>query len=182
MKRIGHILSPRADVYEFKSICFGLTNAPVTFKRMVDEVLVGLKWNTFLVYLDDSIILAPTMSHHLALLVSVLQRIERAWLKFKLSKCSFLEQSLKVPGFLLLLAKASTDPAKISAMPDFPIPLNVKEVQSFLVIFSYYLRFVPEFAILVRPISNVTKMSQLFSCGNERQRSFEALKTLKTKS
>jgi hypothetical protein len=86
------------------------------------------------------------------------------------------------PGTFIVISEGSTDPAKISALPDFPIPLNVNEVQSFLVIFSCYLRFVPEFTILGRPISNMMQMSQLFSCGDELQRSFEALKILRTKS
>lgn len=159
---------------------FGLTNAPATFQRMMDVVLAGLKWNTCLVYLDDIVIFAPTVSQHLARLESVLQRIDRAGLKLKLQKCSFLEQSLKVLGFIVSSEGLSPDPAKIAAVRDFPIPRTVKEVQSFLGLCSYYRKFVPGFAVLARELSNLTKKNQRFAWGKEQQRSFEALKTVLT--
>jgi hypothetical protein len=81
-------------LFEFHVMPFGLTNASATFQRMMDVVLAGLKWNSCLVYLDDIVVFAPTVSQHLERLESVLQRIEWAGLKLKLSKCSFLEQSL----------------------------------------------------------------------------------------
>jgi len=146
----------------------------------MDVVLAGLKWNSCLVYLDHIVIFAPTVTEHLVRLESVLQRIERAGLKLKLSKCSFLEHSLKVLGFIVGSEGLSPDPAKISAVRDFPIPRNVKEVQSFLGLCSYYRRFVPKFAILARPLSSLTKKDQRFSWGDDQQRSFEALKTTLT--
>ena len=38
-------------LWQFKKMPFGLCNA--TFQRMMDIVLTGLKWKTFLIYLDD---------------------------------------------------------------------------------------------------------------------------------
>ncbi|KZS10738.1 Uncharacterized protein APZ42_024709 [Daphnia magna] len=133
-------------LFEFKVMPFGLTNALATFQRMMHVVLAGLKWNSCLVYLDDIVVFAPTVSQHLERLESVLQRIERVGLKLKLSKCSFLEQSLKVLGFIVMRKGISPDSEKISPVRDFPVPRNVKEVQSFLGLCSYYRRFVPNFA------------------------------------
>ncbi|KZS10218.1 Uncharacterized protein APZ42_025366 [Daphnia magna] len=147
-------------LFEFKVMPFGLTNAPATFQRMMDVVLAGLKWNSCLVYLDDIVVFALAVTQHLERLESVLQRIERAGLKLKLSKCSFLEQSLKVFGFIVSGEGISPDPEKISAARDFPVPRNVKEVQSFLGLCSYYQRFIPNFAVVARPLSNMTKKNQ----------------------
>ena len=44
---------------------FGLCNAPATFQRLMDLVLVGLQWSHCLVYLDD-IIIQSTSCKHLA--------------------------------------------------------------------------------------------------------------------
>ena len=167
-------------LFEFKVMPFGLTNAPATFQRMMDVVLAGLKWNTCLVYLDDIVVFAPTVTQHLERLESVLQRIGRAGLKLKLSKCSFLEQSLRVLGYIVSSKGLSPDPEKISAVRDFPVPRNVKELQSFLGLCSYYRKFVPDFAVLARSLSNLTKKNQRFLWGEEQQRSFEALKTVLT--
>jgi hypothetical protein len=167
-------------LYEFRVMPFGLTNAPATFQRMMDVVLAGLKWNTCLVYLDDIVVFAPTVSQHLERLETVLQRIDKAGLKLKLSKCSFLEQSLKVLGYIVNSEGLSPDPAKIAAVHDFPTPRTVKEVQGFLGLCSYYRKFVPGFAVLARALSNLTKKAQRFVWGEEQQRSFETLKTLLT--
>ncbi|KZS03393.1 Uncharacterized protein APZ42_033842 [Daphnia magna] len=138
-------LSITADgLFEFKVMPFGLTNAPATFQRMMDVVLAGIKWNSCLVYLDDIVVFAPTVSQHL-------ERLGEG---------------------------ISPDPEKISAVRDFPVPRNVKEVQSFLGLCSYYRRFVPNFAVVARPLSNMTKKNQRFSWGEEHQRSFEAMKTI----
>jgi hypothetical protein len=167
-------------LFEFKVMPFGLTNAPATFQRMMDVVLAVLKWKICLVYLDDIVVFAPTVTQHLERLESVLQRIGRAGLKLKLSKCSFLEQSLRVLGFIVSREGLSPDPEKISAVRDFPTPRNVKELQSFLGRCSYYRKFVPDFAVLARSLSNLTKKNQRFLWGEEHQRSFEALKTVLT--
>jgi hypothetical protein len=42
--------------YRFRRMPFGLRNAPATFQRMVEIVLSGLTWKSYLVYLDDIII------------------------------------------------------------------------------------------------------------------------------
>jgi len=35
---------------------FGLVNAPGTFQRAMDQILLDLKWSICLVYLDDIVI------------------------------------------------------------------------------------------------------------------------------
>ena len=43
-------------LFKFNRIPFGLCNAPATFQRLMDAVLAGLKWRSFLVYLDNIIV------------------------------------------------------------------------------------------------------------------------------
>jgi len=43
-------------IYHWLSMPFGLTNAPASFQRALDIILLGLKWQICLVYLDDVII------------------------------------------------------------------------------------------------------------------------------
>lgn len=71
-------------LYQFRVMPFGLSNAPATFQRMMGVLLVGLKWNTCLVYLDDIVIFSKTFSEHLTRLERVLLRIRGANLKLKL--------------------------------------------------------------------------------------------------
>ncbi|CAF2097926.1 unnamed protein product, partial [Rotaria magnacalcarata] len=52
-------------LYEFKIMPYGLMNAPVTFQRLMDIVVAGLKWQCYLVYIDDEIIYSRTFDRHL---------------------------------------------------------------------------------------------------------------------
>ena len=52
---------------------FGLCNGPATFQRLMDLLLVGIQWNSCLVYLDDIIVLGKTFEDHLEHLAQVFQ-------------------------------------------------------------------------------------------------------------
>jgi len=51
--------------YLYIRLCFGLSNAPATFQRVVDMILAGLKWKSCLVYLDDLIVFSQSAGEHL---------------------------------------------------------------------------------------------------------------------
>ena len=51
-------------LYEFRRIPFGLNNAPSTFQRLMDKVLLRLKWHMCLVYLDDVLVFGKNFQEH----------------------------------------------------------------------------------------------------------------------
>lgn len=68
---------------------FGLCNAPSTFQRLMDNVLMELKGEKALVYLDDIIIYGNSIEQHTQRLERVLQRLQSANLYVQLPKCNF---------------------------------------------------------------------------------------------
>ena len=60
-------------LYELNEMPFGLSNAPVTFQRLTEVVLRGLTFEIALIYLDDIIVFASSMSQHLQRLRMVFQ-------------------------------------------------------------------------------------------------------------
>ena len=56
----------------------------------------------------------------------------------KRSKCSFAQQEFEYLGHVISGAGVQTDPAKISAVKDWPVPTNVKQVRGFLGLTGYY--------------------------------------------
>jgi hypothetical protein len=52
----------RTGLYEFRTMPFGLCNAPATFERIMASVLRGLNWTLCLVYIDDIVVAGPTVS------------------------------------------------------------------------------------------------------------------------
>ena len=88
-------------LFEFKAMPFGLSNAPATFQRYMDAAFAGLKWTCCLVYLDDVIIFSKSFEEHMAYLKLVLDRIRKANLRIKESKCSFCRPELIYLGHKL---------------------------------------------------------------------------------
>ena len=43
-------------LFEFKTMPFGLCNAPSSFQREMDSVLAGLIWRTLIVYLENILV------------------------------------------------------------------------------------------------------------------------------
>ena len=78
-------------LYQFRVMPFGLCNAPGTFQRLMEHVLAGLHWTSYLVYLDDIIIFSQTISDHLQKLREVLAKLQKAGLKIKPSKCFLMQ-------------------------------------------------------------------------------------------
>ena len=68
---------------------------------------------------------------------------------------------------------------KIDAVEGFPQTRTVKQVQSFLGLAGYYRHHIPNFAKLARPLTELTKKKNLFTCiwTDKCERSHQELKT-----
>ena len=62
--------------FQFIKMPFGLNNAPATYQRCIDVVLMGLKGIDCLVYLDDIICFSVTMEEHAKKLGNIFDRLE----------------------------------------------------------------------------------------------------------
>ena len=77
-----------SGLYEWNVIPFGLTSSPSTFERLMELILAGLRFETCLIYLDDTIVYGRTFQEELERLEEVFVRFASAGLKLKPSKCS----------------------------------------------------------------------------------------------
>ena len=132
----------RPGLFEFQVMPFGLCNAPGTFQRLMEFVLAGFQWQTCLVYLDDVTVYGQDFDEHLKRLREVFQRLSKAGLRLKPSKCFLLRPRVPYLGHVISAEGVSTDPEKVKAVQQWPVPLKVTDVRSFLGLASYYRRFI----------------------------------------
>ena len=163
-------------MFRYRMMPFGLCNAGATFQRLMDIVMSGLNLNVCLIYLDDIITFSRTIEEHLERLMRVFDRLRSAGLKLKPEKCTFFRHSVSFLGHVVPEAGIATDPEKVKAVADWPIPTSLREVRSFLGLASYYPRYVKGFAKTAAPLHALTKKGQVFKWSPEAQASFEALK------
>ena len=167
---------PHGAKYEFNRCPFGLSQAPAYFQRLVHEVLKGI---TFAFgYLDDILIFSPDNRTHLEHLEVVFQRLREADLKLKASKCNFFKKHIQYLGHLVSGEGIEPLPEKLEAVRKMPPPTTPKEIRQFLGLVGYYRKFVPKFADIARPLTNLTKLDVPYDWTNRCQEAFEFLKQM----
>ena len=133
---------------------FGRTNAPATFQRLMESAMGDLYLNSCLLYLDDIVVFSRTYEEHLEKLQKVFQRLEDKGLKLKPSKCKLFQKSIKYLGHIVSEDGVATDPGKIKAVKEWPIPSTAAELHSFLGFVGFYRRFIPQFAKVAKPLQD----------------------------
>ena len=170
--------------YECVRMPFGLTNAPATFQRLMESCLGELHLDWCIIYLDDIIIFSKTPDEHIARLEGVFEKLAKAGLKLKPSKCEFFRSSLKYLGHIVSKDGIATDPRKIEAINKWPQPITVTDVHSFTGFTNYYRKFIKGYAKIARPLHELTsgdnakRKHQRVDWNIRCNDSFEALKSI----
>ena len=162
--------------YEFNRMPFGLKNAPATFQRLMNTILAGMQGLQCLVYLDDIVIYASSLEEHNKRLREVFNRLRKNKLKLQPEKCEFLRKEVIYLGHIITENGILPEPTKLDAVNKFPVPKNVKGIQSFIGLAGYYRRFIDNFSKIARPLTKLTKKDEKFSWSTEQQNAFETLK------
>ena len=178
-------------LFEYQRLPFGIKNASASFQRMMEYVLSDLLPSTCLVYIDDVIVHSYTQAEHLQSLRKVFECLRFYNLKLKPSKCEFFKTELKFLGHIISDKGLKADPDKITAIKDWPQPKSVKQVRQFLGLSGFLRRYIKDYAIIARPItdllqgysnkkqsrsSNLKLEKEHFVWGKDQQAAFNKLK------
>ena len=132
----------KEGLYEWMVMPFGLSNAPSTFMRLMNQVLKPFIGKFVLVYFDNILIYSKTevaYYNHVREVLAVLQANE---LYINLKKCSFLTDKLLFLRYVVSVDGLHVVEDKVDAVREWPTPKTVSDVQSFLRLATFYRRFV----------------------------------------
>ena len=101
---------------------FGLTNALATFQGLMNSVFREYLRRFLLVFFDNILIYSKSMEDHLHPLQTVLSTMRANVLLAKKSKCYFGVTRVEYLGHFITGEGVSTDPAKVEAMRNWPLP------------------------------------------------------------
>ena len=162
--------------WEYLVMPFGLCNAPSTFQRLMNTVFEKELNSFILVYLDDILVYSRSIGEHWAHLRHAFDRLRRAKLYARLHKCEFLKDKVDYLGFEVGQDGIRTSPEKVRAILDWPRPLSVHDVRSFLGLASYYRKFIRGFSQLAKPLTDLTREKIGWQWDKREEQSFLALK------
>ncbi|XP_058041925.1 uncharacterized protein LOC131199783 [Ahaetulla prasina] len=143
--------------FQFRVLPFGLQGAPAVFMQLINEILHQHLFKGVLVYLDDILIYTETMEEHIKLVRAVLKKLLSAELYCKLSKCDFHQTKIDYLGYRISADGLEMDPGKVKAVLEWAPPRTRKQLQSFLGFANFYRQFIPSFAQIALPITNLLK-------------------------
>lgn len=142
---------------------FGLSNAPSTFMRLMNEMLKEFIGKFVIMYLDDILIFSETKEEHFRQVRSVLEKLQQNKLLINLKKCTFLQKELVYLGFVIAKNELKMDIEKIVAIVNWSSPKSLFEVRSFHGMESFYRKFVRNFSEINAPmLDTIKKASQPF--------------------
>jgi hypothetical protein len=163
-------------LFESLVVTFGLCNAPTTFQTFMDTQFANIiATRHVVIYLDDILIFAETISKLAQLTHQVLQRIQDLDLFLRPAKCSFNQTSVEYLGLIISKGEICMDLVKLKAIQDWPLLRMVKDIQKFLGFCKFYCRFVKDYSHIARPFFNLTKKEIPWNWTTKCNMAFETL-------
>ena len=144
----------REGLFEWLVMPFGLSNAPSTFMRVMNQDLWPFIGKFVVVYFNDILIFSTALAEHIDHLCDVLTVLRRDRFYATQKKCAFGVTEVQFLGYIVSSQGLSVDPGKDEAIRTWPIPTTITETRSFHGLASFYRRFVSQFSSLMSPITD----------------------------
>jgi hypothetical protein len=140
-------------LFKFLVMPFGLSNTPVTFQALMNNVLKSFLRRFVLVFFDDILVYSPSWVEHLRHVHLVLAKLQEHNLFVKKSKCAFGARSVTYLGHVISADGITMDTQKVRVVLDWPNPRTVCAVRAFLGLADYYRRFIKEYGAIATPLT-----------------------------
>lgn len=147
----------RYGQFSWRVLPFGLCNSPPTFQAMVNRILKDYIDRFVLVYVDDILIFSRSEAEHKEHVRLVLEKLREAKLYANFKKCDFGKREVEFLGFRVSVDGILPANSKVDAVREWKVPTNVQEVRQFVGLAQHFRRFIPGFASLASPLTDLTK-------------------------
>ena len=143
--------------FRWVNMPFGLKTASGVFNRMMRKLLGPLKRDDVHHFMDDILIATETWEEHKEALRAVIRRLEEANLAAKPSKCYIGYDQLPYLGHEIGRGARWPEKEKVEKISNSKPPATKKEMRSFLGLTGFYRSYIPNYAQITAPLSDMTK-------------------------
>lgn len=165
--------------FQFLKVPFGLCNSPAVFQRFINTIFWELiREGIVFVYLDDLVIPARDEEKAMHRLKLVFEVAREYGLEIKFQKCQFLKKRIEFLGHVVEDGKIFPSPRKVEAVQRYPEPKSLGDILSFLGLTGYFRKFMPGYAKVAKPLSDLLKDNAKFYFERDQRIAFIQLKNL----
>lgn len=163
--------------FRYRRMPMGLCNSGATLCALIDSIFGDELQPYLFCYLDDLVVATDTLDHHIEILKIVADRLRKAGLSISSEKSKFCVPQVKFLGHIISKDGISPDTDRIKPILEYPAPNCVKSTRRLLGMAGWFRKFVPNFANIAAPISQLLKKTRAkFMWTSEAQEGFETLK------
>src|SRR6266478_5680875 len=154
-------------LFEPQVMFFGLTNSLATFQRTMNHMFREMKMrypNKLFVYMDNILIATnDDLAHHRQIIHEVLDKLEKESYFLRLAKCEFKKDRVDYLRVVISREQIHINPVKVEGLKNWPQQLStLKQVRLTLGILGYQRPFIPGFAHIAHPLTNLLKKGTEF--------------------
>ncbi|MBW0471771.1 hypothetical protein O181_011486 [Austropuccinia psidii MF-1] len=128
------------------------------------------------VYIYEISIYSETWEDHVQYIDTVLSKYTHINLKISLKECNFGQQELLAPGHKVSRLSLAIDQNKVAAVLQKPVTKNIKEMQYFLWLASYYRNHIKNFAHITSSLYKLCSKDVVFEITKARRGAYEKIK------
>ena len=136
---------------------FGLKTAGAIFSRVMREVLATLPPTEVQNFMDDLMIATKEWGRHLQVLDQVFLRLREVQLAACPKKCILGAEAIPFLGHYIQQGTLMPEEDKIEKLAKAAPPKTKRELRAFLGLVGYYRKFIPSFAEIALPLTDLTK-------------------------
>lgn len=173
--------STHVGLFRYRRLNFGISCAAEIFQKKVSDAIQGIPCVKNIS--DDIYVGGIDKDTHDQHLRQVFHQLHENGLTINLPKCQFRVPTMLFFGHVFSEKGMSPDPRKVEALQSVAPPTNVSEVRSLLSSAAFCSRFIKDFALITRPLRQLTCDGIKWQWTQEEQSSFESLQAaLSTKT
>ncbi|OBZ81104.1 Transposon Ty3-G Gag-Pol polyprotein, partial [Choanephora cucurbitarum] len=165
-------------VFKYKVLPMGISPGCSEFQRVVSDIFRDYIGKFVLVFLDDMLVYSKTQEVHVEHLRLVFEACERANLKLKRAKCTFMASSTTYLGHSLTSEGSTLADYNKEKILGFQRPESAALLRSFLGTCNYFRKYVRGYASIVVCLNKLTRKNTTFVWNEEHEAAFNTLKTV----
>lgn len=167
-------------LYQYKRVGQGLRIGSQALGRLMEDIFHDLKFKCVLNFIDDLIIYSKDAEGHINDVKTVLQRLREAGVTVNPKKLSLAKNGVQFLGHYIKDGKLHIDESRTHVVRNFPRPKNLRQLQRFVGMVSYYSKFIANFSRICEPLNQLKRKGVRFRFGEQQIAAFEKLKHIIT--